>query len=230
MAFGPPPPPAFNKPAAALCLCLSLVARHMVGIYHQNIKPLHRPHGPPLSHSSGVRARQEQVPFVLVEDDAFFEESIAPLLGKHVTLSSVPDATTLTSGAADAPGLTGKASRGRPEAGAEDWKGEAPRRISKLSASAAVVPLAEAEAGSCGSKAAACSRLSRLAVDSKGNSGSEFAAPPGVVLPFGTMELALEVRYQEGGAGREALAVYSGGQVRNGTDAFGEQGLLTKNP
>ncbi|KFM23575.1 Phosphoglucan, water dikinase, chloroplastic [Auxenochlorella protothecoides] len=177
---------------ACVLVVRSATGDEEVGALGPNLRGIILRHDiPHLSHL-GVRARQEQVPFVLVEDDAFFEESIAPLLGKHVTLSSVSDATTLTSGAADAPGLTGKASRGRPEAGAPSWKGEAPRRISKLSASAAVVPLAEVEAGSCGSKAAACSRLSRLAVDSKGNSGSEFAAPPGVVLPFGTMELALE--------------------------------------
>lgn len=141
---------------------------------------------------TGVRARQERVPFVLVEDDRFFEESIAPLLGIDVILISAPDATTLKADGAASSHPAAPPSPDSPCARSA-WEGGPPRRITVLSVSAAVVPLAEAEAATCGSKATACSQLSRLASASKESAESEFAAPQGVVLPFGTMELALEV-------------------------------------
>ena len=52
-----------------------------------------------------------------------------------------------------------------------------------------LVSLEAAEVASCGSKAAACSRLLQLAQAS----GGLFQAPQGAVIPFGIMNLALKV-------------------------------------
>ena len=52
-----------------------------------------------------------------------------------------------------------------------------------------LLKLAEARASTSGAKAAACAELARLA----GASGGKFSAPAGVVLPFGTMDAALQV-------------------------------------
>ena len=51
------------------------------------------------------------------------------------------------------------------------------------------MPLAEAEVGTCGSKAAACAQL--LCIAQEGGSG--FQAATGVVFPFGCMDVAIKV-------------------------------------
>ena len=52
-----------------------------------------------------------------------------------------------------------------------------------------MLKLAEAKASTSGAKAAACAELARQAEAS----GGKFSAPAGVVLPFGTMDAALQV-------------------------------------
>lgn len=52
-----------------------------------------------------------------------------------------------------------------------------------------VVPLAEAQVATSGSKAAACAQLLQLAE----KAGSGFKATTGVVFPFGSMDLAIKV-------------------------------------
>ena len=53
-----------------------------------------------------------------------------------------------------------------------------------------LVLLADAEAGQCGAKAAACGELARLAA----GSDADFATAAAVVVPFGVMDLAIKVR------------------------------------
>lgn len=52
-----------------------------------------------------------------------------------------------------------------------------------------LVLLADADAKQCGAKAAACGELARLAA----SSDAGFAAPAAVVVPFGVMDLAIQV-------------------------------------
>lgn len=52
-----------------------------------------------------------------------------------------------------------------------------------------LVLLADADAAQCGAKAAACGELARLAA----GADADFAAPAAVVVPFGVMDLAIEV-------------------------------------
>ena len=50
-----------------------------------------------------------------------------------------------------------------------------------------VLPLEKANSSSCGAKAAACAQLASVAAE------AGFQTPAGICLPFGSMELAIEV-------------------------------------
>ena len=52
-----------------------------------------------------------------------------------------------------------------------------------------LVSLSDAKPDTCGAKAAMCGKLEAL-----GRSSGLFATPRGVVVPFGSMELAVKVR------------------------------------
>ena len=55
-----------------------------------------------------------------------------------------------------------------------------------------LVRLADAKADTCGAKAAACAELERAAA----GSGAGFATPAAAVVPFGVMDLAIQVRVE----------------------------------
>ena len=65
---------------------------------------------------------------------------------------------------------------------------------------ATLVPLAKAVAKTSGAKAAACAELERLSAAPPGS----FSTPRGAVLPFGSMEIAIEV-----GPAQRAVLLFS---------------------
>ncbi|KAK9806472.1 hypothetical protein WJX73_000758 [Symbiochloris irregularis] len=143
---------------------------------------------PHLSHL-GVRARQEKVVFAMCDDEETISAKVRPLIGQRVVLTASTEGVTIAAAEAgeadDASASAGAASsQSQPTDGKPSGSPSQTEKVKK----AAIVPLAEAEVGTCGSKAAACAQLQRLAEAS----GSAFKAPTGVVLPFGCMDLAIK--------------------------------------
>ncbi|KAL2928069.1 Phosphoglucan water dikinase chloroplastic [Bienertia sinuspersici] len=159
---------------------------------------------PHLSHL-GVRARQEKVAFVTCEDDDS-ASYIEKLSGQYVRLEASsggvdikpcsPDEThhdpTVEIHPSQEPSSAGPV---EPDDSSSSLS-IAPQ-ISKVNPSEAVIPLTDATEHTCGAKAAACGRLASLAsasvkVNNEYGVPASFKAPAGGVLPFGSMELALE--------------------------------------
>ncbi|KAJ0035004.1 hypothetical protein Pint_25631 [Pistacia integerrima] len=158
---------------------------------------------PHLSHL-GVRARQEKVVFVTCEDDDKIAD-IKKFAGKYVRLEasstgvninpSSPDDSRNNSVLKNLSG-TGLSTTEAPSADVTSLSA-----ISALSSShggsLGVLQLAGADAVNSGAKAAACGRLASLAADSdkvynEQGVPASFRVPAGLVIPFGSMELALE--------------------------------------
>lgn len=139
---------------------------------------------PHLSHL-GVRARQARVSFA----SAGARQQLEPfqkMIGSWVKLSVGAEELTLTPAEQDA-----RPSERMSEAGSSPL-------TAILATELKSVPVAAAEATTCGAKAAAAGRLQALADES-----DLFRAPRGRVLPFGIMEACLslnpvlEARYQQ---------------------------------
>mmetsp|Transcript_4360 Transcript_4360/g.15113 ORF Transcript_4360/g.15113 Transcript_4360/m.15113 type:complete len:1131 (+) Transcript_4360:97-3489(+) len=134
---------------------------------------------PHLSHLA-IQARQAGVVLVSATSAAV-ADAAAALIGHEATLDASSHGTRLSEGAEAGDGSTA-ASASKPSTDAEALA-IAVTRAEELVA----VPLEAATAATAGAKAAACAELLRLAeADS-----APFAAAPGVVLPFGCMELAV---------------------------------------
>ena len=157
---------------------------------------------------AGVRARQECVPFATCEDEAEVAASVLALVGQRVHMQATATGMKLEAASAqqhqpteDQDGAPALPTAAAPEAAAT-------QRVRSLQ----VLPLRDAVAATSGAKAAACGELLRLAADAaavpgdrpadSGGPGANgatprkadlplFAAPDGVVLPFGCMEAAL---------------------------------------
>lgn len=152
---------------------------------------------PHLSHL-GVRARQERVPFVAVEEQEFINSNIQPLVGKQVTLQVEQDGASLKEGQLAQQPVAAAAKNGNGNGngnGASNGKvnGKANGTASVLAVKrvdkAAVVPLAQATSDTSGAKAAACARLEQIA--SKSSGAAQFRAPGGLVVPFGSLAVAV---------------------------------------
>ncbi|XVF37860.1 hypothetical protein REPUB_Repub20aG0047400 [Reevesia pubescens] len=159
---------------------------------------------PHLSHL-GVRARQEKVVFVTCED----EEKVSDIqkhAGKYVRLEASSSGVNISPSSLDdhdadsvAKNLSINGSAAVEVHGPHDSSGLAVKApySNQGSSSAGVIQLADADALTSGAKAAACGRLASLAAVSDkvyGDQGvpASFCVPAGVVIPFGSMELALE--------------------------------------
>lgn len=150
---------------------------------------------PHLSHL-GVRARQEKVTFATCDDEEYVRNTITPLINRTVKLTVSPDGVTLKEVAGGGNGNGAK--NGTKAANGNGKSHEAAARAGKAGAASIattvkakqldLVPLEKATVETCGSKAAKCGELQRLA---SGAGKSLFVTPPGTVLPFGCMELAL---------------------------------------
>ncbi|KAL9232718.1 hypothetical protein vseg_007793 [Gypsophila vaccaria] len=173
---------------------------------------------PHLSHL-GVRARQEKVVFVTCEDDDSVDY-IKTLDGKYVRLEassggvaieqSTPDSTKNISSRPKAsladvdiqPSSSDGTREASPQADpveAEDFTQSAGMvpQLNKVIPSKHIIPLSAAEVSTCGAKAAACGRLSSLSeasvkVYNEHGVPASFKAPAGAVIPYGSMESALE--------------------------------------
>ena len=183
--------PTTPPPQPSILVVKSASGDEEVAVFGRKLSGIILLHGiPHLSHL-GVRARQEQVPFALVEDPAAFKELVEPLLGQRVALEAIPDATIIRPAGNEAAAKAVGADSGSTEkslVGTEAAAPAAPSASPSLSVWK-VLPLADAAQRDSGAKAAACGRLHELAQASNGL----FAAPGGAVLPYGSMRLALKV-------------------------------------
>jgi len=134
-----------------------------------------------------VRARQERVPFVTLEDRDILNSEVLPLLGKQVALIASPEGAILctasSSSAAEVPAAT---TNGNGSSAAPAAAPALPLPVKKTS-KAGIISLLDCAASRGGAKAAACAQLEQLAV----KSGGVFRTPPGCCVPFGTMELSI---------------------------------------
>ncbi|KAJ6680380.1 PHOSPHOGLUCAN WATER DIKINASE CHLOROPLASTIC [Salix purpurea] len=154
---------------------------------------------PHLSHL-GVRARQERVVFVTCEDDDKVAD-MQKLTGKNVRLDASLTGVNLTLSSPDdknSEDLSGNCSSTVEPPGPHDPFLSAVKAHSNKGVSAGgLIILAEADAETSGAKAAACGRLASLTAASKQVSSDQgvpasFQVPKSMVIPFGSMELALE--------------------------------------
>ncbi|XP_062164636.1 phosphoglucan, water dikinase, chloroplastic isoform X2 [Alnus glutinosa] len=159
---------------------------------------------PHLSHL-GVRARQEKVVFVTCEDDDKVAD-IQRLTGKYVSLEASSTGVNL---------FPATSNNRSSDFAVESLSGDGSSRVTAPgpldpSCSAVKAPysnqgvfaggvilLADADAQTSGAKAAACGRLSSLStvsnkVYSDQGVPASFGVPTGAVIPFGSLELALE--------------------------------------
>lgn len=157
---------------------------------------------PHLSHL-GVRARQEKVVFVTCEDDDKISE-IQKLEGKFVRLDASSSAVNLSASLSnnneedlyvENPSSNGTSLAAEDQKETSSWL--AIKSPSQAAAATGVIELADAKTETSGAKAAACSHLVSLAslsekVYSDQGVPASFRVPMGLVIPFGSMELALE--------------------------------------
>lgn len=153
---------------------------------------------PHLSHL-GVRARQEKVVFVTCDDEDVVSD-MQKLSGKYVRLEASPSGVSISqSQKDDSDSDLGKifSSNSTPESHGESNSSVKTSHSIQGNSAGGVILLAEADAQTSGSKAAACGRLASLSLDSEKVYNDEgtpasFRVPAGLVIPFGSMELALE--------------------------------------
>ncbi|XP_048629319.1 phosphoglucan, water dikinase, chloroplastic-like [Brassica napus] len=151
---------------------------------------------PHLSHL-GVRARQEKIVFVTCDDDEKVAE-IRRLVGKYVSLEASPSNVNLILSTEDNK-RTDKKSVSVDDEESKPVSSSSNRLLysSKDIPSGGIITLADSDVSTCGSKAAACGLLASLAaastrVHSEHGVPASFKVPTGVVIPFGSMELALK--------------------------------------
>ncbi|KAG2316612.1 hypothetical protein Bca52824_019734 [Brassica carinata] len=162
---------------------------------------------PHLSHL-GVRARQEKIVFVTCDDDDKVAD-IRRLVGKYVRLEASPSHVNLILSTEDrsrtpkskssAKKKTDKKSVSKDDEASKPVSSSSDSllHLSKDIPSGGIIELADSDASTSGSKAAACGLLASLAaastrVDSENGAPASFKVPAGVVIPFGSMEQAVK--------------------------------------
>ncbi|XP_010546804.1 PREDICTED: phosphoglucan, water dikinase, chloroplastic isoform X2 [Tarenaya hassleriana] len=156
---------------------------------------------PHLSHL-GVRARQEKVVFVTCDDDEKVAD-IRRLLGKFLRLEASPSHVNLIL-SSEGSGILSNVIKDKDSDSSSTADEDSP--AVSLSASTlissdkdlsggGIIALADADLLTSGAKAAACGHLASLAaasVYSEEGVPTSFLVPAGIVIPFGTMELAIK--------------------------------------
>lgn len=159
---------------------------------------------PHLSHL-GVRARQEKVVFVTCDDDDKVSD-VRQLIGKYVRLEASSTGVKLTASSSEKAGgvSTNKLpSSNASSAGAASSDSSASpiavksSQFKEVGPTRGVIPLVDADVQSSGAKAASCAQLAVLAtsstkVYSDQGAPASFKVPAGAVIPFGSIEAALE--------------------------------------
>ncbi|GMH08067.1 hypothetical protein Nepgr_009907 [Nepenthes gracilis] len=155
---------------------------------------------PHLSHL-GVRARQERVVFVTCEEDDVIAD-IQKLCGKYIRLEASSSGVHIHDdinriSPVNVPPIQGP-SRTEAEKAYNFYLSTAEVLYSReVIPPDGIIQLPDADAQTCGAKAAACGRLASLSeesakVYSELGVPASFKVPAGVVIPFGSLELALE--------------------------------------
>ncbi|KAK4341488.1 hypothetical protein RND71_039989 [Anisodus tanguticus] len=145
---------------------------------------------------------EEKVAFVTCDDDDKVSD-IKELLGKYVRLEASSTGVKLTASSSE--NRTGVSPNKPPSstassAGAVSSDNSASSiaaKSSQVGPTSGVIPLVEADIQSSGAKAASCAQLASLAssstkVYSDQGAPASFKVPAGAVIPFGSMETALE--------------------------------------
>ncbi|GAA0164916.1 kinase [Lithospermum erythrorhizon] len=153
---------------------------------------------PHLSHL-GVRARQEKVVFVTCEDDdqvAIIKELNRRYVRVEASSAGVKLLPSSSSHNRDkiVRGNNVSAAASSNIASSSDEKSSG---ASQVVSTGGIIELADANVENCGSKSTACGRLATIAAASNkvySDQGvpASFRVPTGAVIPFGSMELALE--------------------------------------
>lgn len=134
---------------------------------------------PHLSHL-GVRARQAGIPFVACSEPATFKD-LAQLQGQLISLTATPEKVGWQ------PASTANGSLDKSAAAASPAIPEA-----QLTFAQPWQPLSQATPATSGGKADGARRLAELA--QRSNAG--FKTPPGLIIPFGVVEAALQAGAQ----------------------------------
>lgn len=159
---------------------------------------------PHLSHL-GVRARQEKVVFVTCDDDDKVSD-VRQLLGKYVRLEASSTGVKLTASSAEngtgvSPNKFPSSTASSAGAASSDSNASSiavkSSQFKEVGPTRGVIPLVDADIQSSGAKAAACAQLASLAtsstkVYSDQGAPASFKVPAGAVIPFGSMETALQ--------------------------------------
>jgi hypothetical protein len=125
----------------------------------------------PLLLLPGVRARQEKVPFAILDDPSVAASDVSPLLGQHIALTVTPDSVSIAPAtseqlAAAAAAASGKARGAAAGASAakqqQDEAAAGPAgAVSKVS-SVRLLPLLDCMPTLAGAKASSCARLEQV--------------------------------------------------------------------
>ncbi|KAK1270965.1 hypothetical protein QJS04_geneDACA004426 [Acorus gramineus] len=158
---------------------------------------------PHLSHL-GVRARQERVVFVTCEDEDKVTD-LRGLEGKFVRLEASSARVDVSAMLSDnvkevfpkEPSVNGSSSSVEPSVLPSSWQSSQSNGSTLRKGNTGVIEIGDATADVSGAKAASCNRLASLAalsekVFSDHGAPASFRVPAGVVIPFGSMESALE--------------------------------------
>ncbi|GAB2221724.1 hypothetical protein Droror1_Dr00012910 [Drosera rotundifolia] len=155
---------------------------------------------PHLSHL-GVRARQEKVVFVTCDDEDVTVD-MQNFSGKYVRLDASSTGVNIHSPSSDdvSNGSSSlKSTASTPTNRADETSFSMDKMFNSKQAVAAkgIIQLADASTETCGAKASACGRLATfsdasLKVYSELGVPASFKVPTGAVIPFGSMESALE--------------------------------------
>ncbi|XP_027165798.1 phosphoglucan, water dikinase, chloroplastic [Coffea eugenioides] len=154
---------------------------------------------PHLSHL-GVRARQEKVVFVTCDDDDKVTD-IKDMNGKYVRLEASSEGVKLSPSSkqktGESPAKSSPPFSSTVGSTSNSDSSQMNMESSKVLASGGILLLSDADLQNSGAKAATCSRLASLSATSEkvySDQGvpAAFKVPAGAVIPFGSMELALE--------------------------------------
>ncbi|KAL6504566.1 Phosphoglucan, water dikinase, chloroplastic [Orobanche gracilis] len=159
---------------------------------------------PHLSHL-GVRARQDKVVFVTCDDEEKIAD-ITTLNGKFVRLEAAATGVSLTPTSVDISSVNIPLENQSPNTSSKVGMSEGNSTSSitvrtsdfnQVVSTGAVILLENADIQTSGAKATACGRLASIAASSNevyNEQGvpASFKVPKGAILPFGSMELALE--------------------------------------
>ncbi|KAL9262661.1 Phosphoglucan, water dikinase, chloroplastic-like protein [Drosera capensis] len=154
---------------------------------------------PHLSHL-GVRARQEKVVFVTCDDDDIIVD-MRNFSGKYVRLDASSTGVTIHPSSSDvsngSSSLKSTASTSTKRADETFFSIDKMFNPKQAVAAEGIIQLADATTETCGAKAAACGRLATFSdasqkVYSELGVPASFKVPTGTVIPFGSMESALE--------------------------------------